>query len=141
MTIQKKINNIEKETIMHIKNVAFKFIKYSFVGIICTFIYFLFIFLFVEFLKKDPVLSAAVSFVIMTVFSFLLNKKYTFGGIYSHQQLLRFSLVAGIGFTLNFIIMYAVVHLLSLHYIVGEITTLLIIPIVNFILNNFWTFK
>ncbi|TXC92984.1 GtrA family protein [Metabacillus litoralis] len=126
---------------MTINNLTFKFIKYSFVGIICTLIYFISMFLFVELFKKDPVISATTSFIIMTVFSFLLNKKYTFGGVYSHQQLLRFSIVAGIGFTLNLIIMYGVVHLLSLHYIVGEITTLLIIPIVNFTLNNIWTFK
>lgn len=126
---------------MTINNLTFKFIKYSFVGIICTLIYFISMFLFVEFFKKDPVISATISFIIMTVFSFLLNKKYTFCGVYSHQQLLSFSIVAGIGFTLNLIIMYAVVHLLSLHYIVGEITTLLIIPIVNFTLNNIWTFK
>ncbi|WP_226666390.1 GtrA family protein [Metabacillus litoralis] len=126
---------------MILNNLTFKFMKYSFVGIVCTLIYFLSMFIFVETLDKDPVLGATISFTIMTFFSFLLNKKYTFGVVYSHQKLIRFSIVSIIGFTLNFIIMYIIVHMLSLHYFLGELTTLLIIPVVNFTLNNIWTFK
>jgi putative flippase GtrA len=37
--------------------------------------------------------------------------------------------------------MYLVVTILSLHYSIGEIVTTLVIPIINFILNNYWTFK
>ncbi|MFV2045910.1 GtrA family protein [Metabacillus litoralis] len=118
-----------------------KFIKYSFVGIICTLIYFLSMFIFVEFFHQQPVIGASISFIIMTLFSYLLNKKYTFGGKYSHQQLLRFLVVSIIGFTLNFVIIFTVVNVLSFHYAIGEIVTILVIPLINFTLNNIWTFK
>ncbi|WP_313958737.1 GtrA family protein [Bacillus sp. X1(2014)] len=78
---------------------------------------------------------------IMSFISFLLNKKYTFGSDFSYNQLLRFLVVSVIGFTLNFVIMYLVVNVLSLHYSIGELITTLLIPIINFILNNYWTFK
>lgn len=118
-----------------------KFIKYSFVGIICTGIYFISMFIIIEFLNREPVFAATISFLIMTIFSYTLNKKYTFGGKYSHQQLLRFLVVSLVGFILNFVIIYTVVNILSLHYSIGEVVTILVIPLVNFTLNNLWTFK
>lgn len=118
-----------------------KFIKYSAVGCISILIYYLSVFVLVELIGKDPIFGTAVSFVIMSYFSFLLNRKFTFGSDFSYNKLLRFLAVSAIGFTLNFFIMYLVVNILSLHYSIGELATTLVIPIINFILNNYWTFK
>ncbi len=118
-----------------------KFMKYSFVGVFCTGIYLLCMFLFVELWSENPVFSAMISFVIMTIASFLLNKKFTFGGAFSHKELLRFSFVAIIGFFLNFAIMFFIVNVLEFHYLIGELVTILVIPFVNFCLNHYWTFR
>jgi putative flippase GtrA len=118
-----------------------KFIKYSVVGCISIIIYYLSVFVLVEILGKNPLFGTAVSFVIMSYFSFLLNRKFTFGSDFSYDKLLRFLAVSAIGFTLNFLIMFLVVNVLSLHYSIGELVTTLVIPIINFILNNYWTFK
>jgi putative flippase GtrA len=123
------------------KELFLKFIKYSIVGCISVLIYFLSVFVFVELFDKGPIFASTLSFIIMTYISFLLNKKYTFGSNFSYNQLWRFLVVSAIGFTLNFSIMYLVVNILSLHYVIGELITTLIIPIINFILNNYWTFK
>ncbi|XQY90092.1 GtrA family protein [Metabacillus sp. HB246100] len=123
------------------KNLTIKFTKYSLIGTLTTLLYFISMFLFVELVKLEPVLSATISFLVMTFFSFLLNRKYTFGGTYSHIKLYRFSIVGLIALLLNFVIMYLVVHHFSYHYLIGEIVTLLIIPLVNFTLNNWWTFR
>jgi putative flippase GtrA len=123
------------------KELFLKFIKYSVVGCISVLIYFLSVFVLVELFDKDPIFATTLSFIIMTYISFLLNKKYTFGSDFTYNTLLRFLIVSAIGFTLNFGIMYLVVNILSLHYVIGELITTLIIPIINFILNNYWTFK
>jgi putative flippase GtrA len=123
------------------KELFLKFTKYSVVGCISILIYFLSVFVLVELLGKNPILGSTVSFVIMTYISFLLNKKFTFGSDFSYNKLLRFLVVSAIGFTLNFFIMYLVVNVFSLHYLIGELVTTLVIPIINFILNNYWTFK
>lgn len=128
-------------SMLYSQNVFHKFIKYSLVGIICTSIYFLSMFICVEMYEIEPVLGASISFIIMTFFSFFLNKKYTFGGVYTHSQFVKFSTVAGIGFALNFVIMYLIVSVLLFHYFIGELVTILIIPFVNFLLNNYWTFS
>lgn len=123
------------------KPIIQKFMMYSLVGCICTLIYFLSMFILVERIGKEPIISSIFSFVIMTLFSFILNMKFTFGGEFSKQKLLRFFIVASIGFSLNFAIMYSIVQVLFLHYLVGEIITTLTIPLVNFFLNHYWTFR
>lgn len=123
------------------KPIVQKFMMYSLVGCICTCIYFLSMFILVERIGKEPIISSIISFVIMTLFSFFLNMKFTFGGEFSKQKLWRFFIVASIGFTLNVVIMYTLVQVLSFHYLIGEIATTLTIPLVNFFLNHYWTFK
>lgn len=123
------------------KDLFIKFLMYSFVGCICTLIYFISVFIFVELYDKDPVYGSTLSFIIMTIFSFLLNKKYTFGGDFTYKKFSRFLLVSLIGFGLNYGIMYTICEVLLFHYSIGELVTILVIPLVNFTLNNFWTFK
>lgn len=123
------------------KPIVQKFMMYSLVGCICTCIYFLSMFIMVEQIGKDPIVSSIISFVIMTLFSFILNMKFTFGGEFTKQKLARFFMVASIGFALNFVIMFSIVQVLSFHYLIGEIATTLTIPLVNFFLNHYWTFK
>ena len=123
------------------KDLFLKFIKYSFVGCISVLIYFLSVFVLVELFGRDPVFGSALSFAIMTYISFLLNRKFTFDSDFSYNLLLRFLVVSAIGFTLNFVIMYVVVNIFSLPYLIGELITTMVIPIINFILNNYWTFK
>lgn len=118
-----------------------KFIKYSLVGCISTLIYFLSIFVLVELFDKDPLIGSTISFVIMTIVSFLLNKKFTFGVDFSSKKFFRFLIVSSIGFSLNYGIMYTIVHVLSFHYSLGELVTILVIPLLNFTLNHYWTFK
>lgn len=123
------------------KPIVQKFLLYSLVGCICTCIYFISMFIFVELGGEEPIFSSILSFIIMTIASFFLNMKFTFGGEFSKQKLFRFFIVASIGFTLNFAIMYSIVQVLLLHYLIGEIVTTLTIPLVNFFLNHYWTFK
>jgi putative flippase GtrA len=118
-----------------------KFIKYSFVGFISTCIYFLSVFIFVERFHFEPVFGSAIAFIIMTIVSFFMNVHYTFGSDVTYQKLLRFLIVSTVGFTINFLLMFLIVQILSYHYLVGEFVTILVIPLVNFLLNNYWTFQ
>jgi len=123
------------------KELSVKFIKYSFVGCLSTLTYFLSVFVLVEFIKYDPLYASALSFIFMTLISYLLNRRFTFGSTFSTKTLLRFLAVSLIGFILNFIIMFFIIKGLSLHYFFGELVTTLVIPVINFLLNNYWTFN
>lgn len=117
-----------------------RFIKYSMVGFISVGVYFLFVFIFIELYHWGPVAGSAAAFIVMTIIAFFLNVRFTFGGRITSQKLFRFFCVSGVGFVLNFLLIYFVVHVLSFHYFIGEVVTILVIPAVNFLLNNFWTF-
>lgn len=123
------------------KTLFLKFMKYSFVGCISTMIYFLSVFVLIEGLQMEPVMASAASFIIMTIVSFFLNVKYTFGSSVTGQKAMRFMAVSAVGFILNFLLMFFVVHILAFHYFIGEIVTIMVIPIVNFLLNNYWTIQ
>lgn len=126
---------------MLLEKVFAKFLKYSLVGCISTIIYFVFVYVCIEGVHMDPVLGSAVSFIIMTIVSFFLNVKYTFNSFITKQRAIRFLTVSVIGFVLNLLLMFIVVHVFAYHYFIGELVTILVIPTINFILNNYWTFQ
>ncbi len=118
-----------------------KFIKYSFAGVISIGIYFLSVYILIENYKWDPVVGAAAAFILMTIVSFLINVRFTFGSSFTRQKLFRFLFVSLFGFILNLTLMFFIVHILYFHYLVGEFVTILVIPMVNFLLNYYWTFQ
>lgn len=118
-----------------------RFIKYSFVGCMSVGIYFLFVYILIERYHWGPVVGSAAAFIIMTIVSFLLNVRFTFQSSFTKQKLWRFLCVSFIGFVLNFMLIFGTVHILSFHYLVGEVITILVIPLVNFLLNYYWTFQ
>ena len=121
--------------------IVLKFVIYSLVGCMSTAIYCLSVFVFVEQFHYDPVFGSAIAFLLMTIVSFFLNVQYTFGSSVTYQKLWRFFMVSAVGFTLNCCLMFFIVHILSFHYLVGELVTILVIPAINFLLNNYWTFQ
>lgn len=120
-----------------------KVISYGFVGVIGTVVHFSTMVGMVELLEADPVFSSLVGFILTVVLSFFLNKKYTFKSTSrdSTKLFVKYSMVSVIGFLLNFVIMYTTVHILTLHYSIGQIIVVIGIPITNFLLNNYWTFQ
>ena len=123
------------------RDIVGRFVKYSFVGCMSVGIYFLFVYILIERYQWGPVIGSAVAFIIMTIFSFLLNVRFTFQSSFTQQKLWRFLCVSFIGFVLNFILIFGTVHILSFHYLVGEVVTIFVIPLVNFLLNYYWTFQ
>lgn len=123
------------------RELVIRFLKYSFAGCISVGVYFLAVFILIEKYQWDPVVGSAVAFIIMTVVSFLINLRYTFNSSFTHRRLIRFLMVSAVGFMLNLFLIFFAVHILSFHYVIGEIITVLVIPMVNFVLNNYWTFQ
>ena len=123
------------------RDIVGRFIKYSFVGCISVGIYFLFVYILIERYQWGPVVGSAAAFIIMTIVLFLMNVRFTFRSSFTQQKLFRFLFVSLIGFVLNFMLIFCTVHVLSFHYLVGEVITVLVIPLVNFLLNYYWTFQ
>jgi putative flippase GtrA len=120
-----------------------KVIAYGCVGIIGTIVHLSTLIILVETFNLDAVLSSSVGFTLTLLISFFLNKVYTFK-IKSKKPshlFLKYVLTSLFGLLLNISLMYVNTTILQLHYLIGHLAVVILIPIINFILNNYWTFK
>ena len=119
-----------------------KLIAYGIIGLLGTLIHFTSLVFFVEIINLDPVLSSSIGFILTIIVSFILNKKFTFKVKTRSNSILfiKYTIVSFTGFFINSLIMYSTVHLLSIHYSIGQAIVVIVLPISNFLLNNYWTF-
>ena len=119
-----------------------KFIRYGIVGAIGTFVHLALLFIFVEIFSFHAVVSSSIAFIAVVIISYCLNYTWTFKAKSNHATALtRYIMVCSIGFGLNAGIMFVVVDIFQLWYLFGQIISIIVIPISNFILNSRWAFK
>jgi putative flippase GtrA len=121
----------------------FKLFSYGMIGITGTLIHFSVLVLLVELFHLEPVLSSSIGFIITIIVSFYLNRRFTFRATSSKTTVtfIKYTVVSCSGFILNSVIMYGSVHILSLHYSIAQAIVVIVLPISNFLLNNYWTFR
>lgn len=121
---------------------ANKFLRYAVVGAIGTGIYLFILTLLIEVLHYDPVISSALAFIIIVVISYVLNYKWTFRTKSRHRvSFPRYLTVSLVGLFLNMTIMFLAVNVFSMWYWIAQVIAIILIPISNFILNFYWSFK
>lgn len=119
-----------------------KFTKYATVGGIATLVYMGMLVAFVEILGLDPVLSSVISFTFILVGSYYANRYWTFRSGRGHlYSLPRYIVVSLSGLSLNTVIMYSTVHILGWWYISGQMIAIFAVPVSNFLLNFYWSFR
>lgn len=123
-------------------DVFLQFIRFGLVGIISTLTHMGTLIFLVELLEFNPIIASTVGFILAVIISYFLNYRFTFrvhGGHFHHFP--RYAVVCIVGFSLNTGIMFLTVNILKWWYVAGQICTLLVVPVSNFTLNKFWTFK
>lgn len=123
-----------------------QFIKFSFVGVGNTVIdfgvYFVLTRSFV-FFASNYLLANFISFLMAVIFSFTLNKYWTFR---AHTrtiwaQYVRFIAVSVVALMIAQTLLYILVSVVSLHDLVAKAITTVVVVFWNFFLNKFWTFS
>jgi putative flippase GtrA len=120
-----------------------KLFSYGIIGLVGTLTHFSILVLLVELFHLEPVISSSIGFIVTVIVSFYLNRRFTFR-TKSNQTtttFIKYSVVSCSGFILNSAIMYSSVHIFSLHYSIAQAIVVVVLPISNFLLNNFWTFR
>ena len=119
-----------------------KFIRYGVVGALGTIIHLVLLLLLVEVFSLHPVISSSIAFIVVIIISYYLNYTWTFRAKKNHVAALsRYITVCLIGFGINAGIMFIVVDVLRLWYFFGQMISIIVIPVSNFILNSRWAFK
>ena len=98
------------------------FIKFLGIGAIATMIQYIIFIAFVELTSIKIVVASALGYGISSIFNYIMNYHYTFLSDAKHQiAAVKFTIVAFVGLSLNSLLMYVLVELLSMHYIISQI--------------------
>lgn len=115
--------------------------RYGVVGVIGTASHFGVLVALVEWAGLDYLLATTLGFIAALAVSYGLNVKWTFRVSVSHRvAFVRYLLVSLFGLFLNNSVMFVSVELLKLHYVVGQVLVVFIIPPTNYFLNRYWSF-
>lgn len=115
--------------------------RFFVVGVTATLVHFTVLTLGVEAAGLDPVVANGLAFVCAVWVTYLGNSLWVFPvARHSFAQIRKFLLTAVGGFLANIGLMALVTDVLALHYLVGFVTVLTLVPLGTFLANKFWVF-
>lgn len=101
-----------------------QFKRYCFIALFSGVIMLMALFIFTSYLSFFYLVSFVFSYILMTLVSFVLNKKYVFK-IFNPKSLSKqykeFFIVGVVAFVLNFIALYILVDVYHIYYLLGQI--------------------
>ncbi|WP_177190591.1 MULTISPECIES: GtrA family protein [Marinobacter] len=119
-----------------------KFSKFILVGGTATLTQFLVLFFLVEAGITTPVYASATGFAISSVLNYYMSYRFTFSATIPHRTaLIRFYLMVGAGLIINTLSYKIFMITLSVHPLIVQIPTTLIVLVWNFSVSYLWTFK
>lgn len=117
-------------------------LKYGVVGVLGTLVHIGVLAIMVEIFQVNAIAGSIIGFVGALLSSYLLNYYWTFESTHDHlSSFPRYLLVSLVGLGLNTLLMYVTVTVLKWWYIYGQLTVILVVPVTNYLLNRFWTFR
>lgn len=124
---------------------AKQFIKFCVVGTTSAIVHFSLLYGLTEGFQIWYVYSNGVGFVVSCILNFVSNKLWTFRnterGSVIVRQVVKFSVVLGVGLVLNTILIFTITEHYGLDYRLSWFIAASIIAFWNFSLNRFWTFR
>lgn len=124
-----------------------RFIVFTMVGVSGIVVNNVILYLLIEFLFLHISIASLIAIQIAIFNNFIWNRKYTWkdremtGWDAIRKGLIRFTLVSWIAGALNWLILLALDYTTDLHYIFANLIAIFIASILNYFLNDFWTFR
>lgn len=115
-------------------------IKFGITGLFVTALHITVATLFIKFIIHEVSIANGVAFCIATITSYLMHTKWSFSSAVQGKNLLRFIVVSAIGLFLSLTIPL-ITRSMGFDYIIGTLTVVTVLPIINFALHNFWTYR
>lgn len=111
-------------------------IKFGLVGILATLIDFLILYLSTDLLGVNYLVSAAIGFIVSTIFNYVASMKYVFKSKYEdnkNKELLIFIGLSIIGLGINELLLMVLVENIGVHYMFGKLLATVVVMLFNFI--------
>lgn len=124
-----------------------RFIVFTMVGISGIVVNNLILYILIEFLFLHISIASLIAIQIAIFNNFIWNRKFTWkdrdmqGWDAIRKGLIKFTLVSWIAGGLNWLILLLLDYTTELHYIIANLIAILLASILNYLLNDFWTFK
>lgn len=115
--------------------------RFGVVGLLGTAVYYSILWVMVELLRAPVLVSSSVAFLIVCVENYVLHYRWTFDSSRAHVTTIpRFVFMNGVGFCINWGIMYVGVELLGRNYLFTQAVALVAVISWNFVLSSYWVF-
>jgi len=119
-----------------------RFFRYGLVGVTGTVVHMGTLVVLVEIFLIKPLFASTTGFILALMTSYILNRTWTFKVKKKNSKyFIKYAMVSLLGLLLNNFIMYITVYLFKWWYLLGQMSVITIVPVINFILNNFYTFN
>lgn len=115
-------------------------IRFGATGVFVTALHVVIATLCIHLILPDPSIANGIAFSVATVVSYLMHTKWSFSSEMEGKNLMRFIVVSIIGLMLSLIIPF-ITKSMGFDYIVGTVAVVIALPITNFVLHNFWTYR
>jgi putative flippase GtrA len=119
-----------------------QFSRYLLVGAFNTGFGYAIIFGSMYFLDMSPIASNALGYSIASVFSFVLNRTFTFkSNGQRSSELIRFLAVFAVAYFSNLAVLYVLVKFLFIHEAVSQIIAGVVYVVISYLMNKFLVFR
>jgi putative flippase GtrA len=123
------------------RELAQKIVRFAMVGGLSSLLYLVFTWVLVDSAAMHPVAGTVVGYLLVIPVNFLLQKHFTFrSNAAAATELPRFLFVHAMNILLSAGIMALIVSTLELAPIWGMLATVAVVPIIVFIVLDFWVF-
>lgn len=117
-----------------------QFIKFAVIGVLNTLIHGGILTLAVEAFKADVVVANLIAFITANVFSYFMNSIVTFKAPIALLYYVKFFATSLFSLGLTLLIAW-LAELYGLHYLVGFLFIIVLVPILSFFIMKFWAFS
>ena len=116
--------------------------RFAAVGLVGAVVYYFVLWTMVEQLGISVLAATSIAFVLVTIENYALHHRWTFASTHSHAVAFpRFVFINVIGFWMNFGIMAAGLHYLSLSYLLVQAFAIVAVVAWNFVVSSYWIFR
>ena len=123
-------------------NILYQILKFGFVGVLATVVDFGVLTLLTEVFDIYYLVSAAIAFVVATIFNYLASMRYVFKSRFSknekRKELLIFIVLSLVGLGLNQVLMWFFVEKAEIYYTLSKVLATILVMGWNFISRKKW---
>jgi putative flippase GtrA len=115
-------------------------LRFSLTGVLNTSVHITIASLAIQLLEINHSIANGIAFITATLISYLINTKWSFSGVLHRKTLFRFAIVSLFGLFLAMALSGLIQHI-GLSYWYGILAVVCVMPVSNFLLHHYWTYR